>query len=398
MLRKLEIENLGPIADTAIDLSPLTVLLGTNASGKTSVLRSIELFTKLLHEPMDRIFFAGRTLAGEGWRDLFHRGDESRTVAFKAFVREAVDADYEVRLGVDWARLEQDVSKAAPTPAQVEILSERLREPLGTIEAGTGEYKVRGVTISPAWPRRTAIPSVVAGLHRLPRYHEPLNDLMAFVDSLGSARYFRPNGEDMLGIHASTDVAASGRGFVEALAALQNKSAETFAKIEARLVEQFPHLRHVRFEVGEKSRWLLFETERSSRLVPGELEAEGVLTTLFLLWAGFTTPPGGLLLLDEPETALHPHLMGMRVAFLRALSSGEITGSPMRVVVATQSVEFVRWLAPEEVRIVEHSREGTKVHRVQPNETLRVLIQRYESSVGDLWYSGSLGGVPGRAE
>jgi predicted ATPase len=125
------------------------------------------------------------------------------------------------------------------------------------------------------------------------------------------------------------------------------------------------------------------------------MEAEGVLTTLFLLWAGETMPGEGTLLIDEPEAGLHPHLMGKRVEFLRSLATGEFTGHPLRVVVATQSVDFVRWLAPSEVRVVEYSQQtGTLVHEIPESETLRTLVEKFQTNTGDLWYSGSIGGVP----
>jgi hypothetical protein len=66
------------------------------------------------------------------------------------------------------------------------------------------------------------------------------------------------------------------------------------------------------------------------------------------------------------------------------------------VVVATQSVDFVRWLEPAEVRVVEYSREtGTLVHELPESETLRTLIEKFQANLGDLWYSGTLGGIPG---
>lgn len=197
----------------------------------------------------------------------------------------------------------------------------------------------------------------------------------------------------------STDkIGLSGEGFIAALAALQNRESERFEAIERRLSQLFPHIRRIRFDIGAKGtiEHLVFETQRSNQRIPAELEADGVLTSLFLLWAGATTPPHGTLLIDEPEAALHPHLMGKRVEFLRSLANGEFTGYPLRVIVATQSVDFVRWLEPSEVRVVEHSQEtGTLVHALPESETLRTLVDKFQANTGDLWYSGAIGGVPG---
>ena len=104
-------------------------------------------------------------------------------------------------------------------------------------------------------------------------------------------------------------------------------------------------------------------------------------------------------MLDDPEMALHPHLMGRRVEFLRDVAQGSFTGNPIRVVVATQSADFVRWLELSEVRIVEFAEgAGTRVRSVQHTETLDALLEKFDSNTGDLWYSGALGGLPGARE
>jgi predicted ATPase len=194
-------------------------------------------------------------------------------------------------------------------------------------------------------------------------------------------------------------VLPAGEGFIAALAALQNRELERFLAIEEHLRSLFPHIRRIRFEVDKSIRALVFETTRSRELTPASMEADGVLTTLFLLWAGATIPPHGTLLIDEPETALHPHLMGRRIDFLRSLANGEFTGHPIRVVVATQSVDFVRWLDVSEIRVVEYSQEtGTHVHAIPDSETLHALTNKFQANVGDLWYSGTIGGTPGTEE
>jgi predicted ATPase len=240
------------------------------------------------------------------------------------------------------------------------------------------------------------VATIITGLVEVPPLREQLKDLNAFLASFGVARYFRPNSAAMLAAVGGGEVRPAGEGFVAALAALQNRESERFETIEKQLGLLFPHIQRIRFEVEGDARRLVFGTNRSTRLTPAELEADGVLTTLFLLWAGATTPPHGTLLIDEPEAALHPHLMGQRVEFLRSLANGDFTGHPLRVVVATQSVDFVRWLDTSEIRVVEYGPEtGTLVHSLPESETLRELVDKFQANPGDLWYSGAIGGIPG---
>lgn len=404
MLERIEIENLGAIQKTSVTLSPLTALVGANASGKTTVMRGIELFAALRQGTLQSATYAGQPITGEGWPTILHKGEVDRRLVLRASVqRDSPEPDYEMKLGIDWQRVRLRITRgqAQPGPAEPEFLEERLRDPgRGWIEANVSPYNLRYFKMSFEEPRVASIAHAISGLIAIPGVEEHLKGLPQFLESFGTARYFRPSSAAMLAPSEGTEVQPAGEGFVAALAALQNRELERFTAIEENLRSLFPHLQHIRFDVDKKNvRRLVFQTHRSTRLTPASLEADGVLTTLFLLWAGATTPPHGTLLIDEPEAALHPHLMGRRIDFLRSLANGEFTGHPLRVVVATQSVDFVRWLDTSELRVVEYNPEtGTQVHAIPDSETLRTLTDKFQTNAGDLWYSGAIGGTPGTGE
>jgi predicted ATPase len=408
MLERIEIENLGAIQKTSVTLSPLTVLVGANASGKTTVMRGIELFSTLRQRALWMISYAQHRLRAEGWPAVLRRGDTTQRLVLRASVqRESSEPDYEMQIGIDWERVKKSIAsgQAEGPPIGPEFLAERVRDPgHGWIEAGVGPYFLRSTEVGSAGPRSHSVAATASELAKLPTLQADLADLTGFLQQFGKARYFRPSSTMMLRTgmirnNVGGVVKAAGEGFVDALALLQNRQAERFNDVEQHLRALFPHIRHVRFDVDRHGRRLLFETHRSERLTPADLEADGVLTTLFLLWAGATTPPHGTLLIDEPEAALHPHLMGKRIEFLRSLANGEFTGQPIRVVAATQSVDFVRWLDTSEIRVVEYSQEtGTRVHAIPESETLHALTDKFQANAGDLWYSGAIGGTPGTEE
>jgi predicted ATPase len=404
MLERIEIENLGSIQKTGVSLSPLTVLVGSNASGKTTVMRGIELFAMLRNQTWQDIQYAGYSLTGSQLPYVIHGADTARRLIFRGFVQHgSAQPDYEMRLGIDWDQVFSSIVLQSDTVQKVEleILHEQLRDPKGGwITTGTEPevHTTRKLPITLSRPRRISITWLLSQIGSLPPYREQVEDLLQFQESFGTARYFRPNSSAMFRSNLKNKVSPDGSGFVAALATLQNRESERFEAIEQHLHNLFPHIRRIRFDVGSEGsiQYLLFETQRSPHLIPASLEADGVLTTLFLLWAGATTPSHGTLLIDDPEAGLHPHLMGKRVEFLRSLANGEFTGHPLRVVVATQSVDFVRWVEPSEIRVVEYSSAtGTQVHALEENETLRTLVDKFQANAGDLWYSGALGGVPG---
>ncbi|KFA91807.1 AAA family ATPase [Archangium violaceum] len=404
MLERIEIENLGSIQKTGLSLSPLTVLLGSNASGKTTVMRGIELFATLRNHPLQDVKYAGYSLTGTRWPQIIHGGDTEKCLTLRGFVQpDSTQPDYEMRLGIDWEQVRSSIvaQPGSEQKAKPQILNEQLRDQNGrrlSTDTEIQAFRLHDQPLSLSRPRQFSITWMLSQLGRIPPFSEETTGLLEYLESFGTARYFRPNSSSMLAFNRKNDVLPNGSGFVAALATLQNRESERFEAIEQNLHNLFPHIRRIRFDIGSegKIQYLIFETQRSTRPIPASLEADGVLTTLFLLWAGATTPPHGTLLIDDPEAALHPHLMGKRVEFLRSLANGEFTGHPLRVVVATQSVDFVRWVEPSEIRVVEYSGEtGTLVHSIPENEALRTLIDKFQANVGDLWYSGAIGGVPG---
>jgi hypothetical protein len=368
-------------------------------------MRGIELFAMLRNLAWQDVAYAGYPLTGAQWPRIIHGGDEDRRLIFRGFVRpNSTEPDSEMILGIDWERVRSSIVEQADTeqPAEPEFLNEKLRDARGSWFIGGRQSPV---LVPSDFPSNTLLRSphssiarVLSRIAQLPPMREQLADLREHLESFGTARYFRPDSSAMLAINFQDKVWPDGSGFVSALATLQNRESERFEAIERNLNGLFPHIRRIRFDIGAqgKIQLLVFETQRSTQPVPAKLEADGVLTTLFLLWAGATTPPHGTLLIDDPEAGLHPHLMGKRVEFLRSLAKGEFTGHPLKVVVATQSVDFVRWVEPSEIRVVEYSDEtGTLVHPIPETETLRTLVDKFQANAGDLWYSGALGGVPG---
>ena len=80
------------------------------------------------------------------------------------------------------------------------------------------------------------------------------------------------------------------------------------------------------------------------------------------------------------------------------MSTGEIGKKPIQVVLATHSAELLDYVRPEEVRFLTRSQEDGSVRVNQaatdtPN--WRRVYETYKQSLGGIWLSGGMGGVPG---
>jgi predicted ATPase len=124
--------------------------------------------------------------------------------------------------------------------------------------------------------------------------------------------------------------------------------------------------------------------------------SDGTLLVLAFLVLQYQEQRPDIICLEEPERGLHPYLLGQVIDLLRAISQGK-HGPATQLVLATQSAELLDHVQPHEVRFLERTADGGVQARTAPidDEAWADAIREYESSVGQMWLSGSLGGVPG---
>ncbi len=121
--------------------------------------------------------------------------------------------------------------------------------------------------------------------------------------------------------------------------------------------------------------------------------SDGTMLTLGFLTIPYQRQQPDLLLVEEPERGLHPYLMEQVLSLLRELA----TKRDIQVLVATHSATLLEFALPEEVRFLSRSTtEGrVEVREVPTGDAWDDAFHEYRESLGSLWLSGSLGGVPG---
>lgn len=125
--------------------------------------------------------------------------------------------------------------------------------------------------------------------------------------------------------------------------------------------------------------------------------SDGTLIMLALLVACHQQERLHILAIDEMERGLHPFLLQRVVEMYRELSTGKY-GHAVQIVGATHSPALLDLLQPDEVRFVSRDRKtGHTVVRSAPTDSngWTAALETYKNSLGDLWLSGALGGVPG---
>ncbi|RLI41182.1 hypothetical protein DRO64_07910 [Candidatus Bathyarchaeota archaeon] len=165
---------------------------------------------------------------------------------------------------------------------------------------------------------------------------------------------------------------------------LENRGA--FSRLEQAFISCVPEVMEIipHIEGGEVEVWLrvrgLSEFLRPANISDGSLR---LLAYIAALYSG-----GSLVVFEEPENNIHPHLLETIVDLARK--------APCQVIITTHSPYLLDHVKPEEVYVVEKVNAETHVKRLsEMSEIDRVKTFLEEGgSLGEAWYSGMLGGNP----
>lgn len=156
---------------------------------------------------------------------------------------------------------------------------------------------------------------------------------------------------------------------------------------ELERVVSLPSDRH-----GPGSKEIVF-VERGGVRIPSVRVSEGLrLLTFFLLIVHQPRVPG-LFAIEEIEHGLHPRRIKDVVGFLRDMTSAP--GGPQIIITSHSPLVLDEFRdASEEVVIVERGKDGTMCTRL--SDRLKSFAEPLDASLGELWFSGVLGGAPAR--
>jgi predicted ATPase len=117
----------------------------------------------------------------------------------------------------------------------------------------------------------------------------------------------------------------------------------------------------------------------------------GTIRALAMLALLYDPHPPKLTCVEEIDHGFHPHLFDRLVELLREATART------QLLIATHSPALVNRLRPEELIVCERNPEngGVRIPAVEP-EKITQMVEATGGALGpgELWFSGSLGGVP----
>jgi len=365
MIRNLHIQNFKCLRDVSVDFEPLTVLIGPNDSGKSSLLEAMHLFSRMNREQLREVFPVSP--ADLIWR---RRADSHMEWKLKSSGYSA-----KLRVGADGHASEEaldgpngPVFTCTPGRVNLESLS------YGNQRFNSEVPRDRTVT-------KTAADAKVANALRFVELCTTTDRYRLVPSALRQPSPLTP----------TPTLAADGSNLAAVLDALiTGPVRSTINEIEAALARHIPTLRglSLRQSAGFSDRKELWFTlagnEKPPITIPAASASDGaLLLTAFLTLAYGDTPE--VILIEEPENGLHPGRLKFVVDILRKITTGEIGNRPRQIVMTTHSPLLLNYVKPEEVRIFRQlPQTGTEVTPLTKVPDIDRLLKEF--AVGELWF------------
>lgn len=190
----------------------------------------------------------------------------------------------------------------------------------------------------------------------------------------------------------------NGGNLVAVLDQLRDKNPERFEALNVALNQWLPEFDRILFDTpGQGMRAFALRTSVGQHRIAANDLSQGTLLALAMLTLAYLPDPPPLVCFEEPDRGIHPRLLRDVQDALYRLSYPESYGEdrdPVQVIATTHSPYFLDLFRdhPEEVVIAEKTEQGTQFVRLSDLPEVDEILR--DSHLGEIWYTGILGGVP----
>lgn len=169
------------------------------------------------------------------------------------------------------------------------------------------------------------------------------------------------------------------------LDALLRKDRKSFFRILDKLKDLIPGLIDLRIDTpSAQSRRIDLELE-NDLVMEAELASLGVRLLIFFVALANHPDPPNTILLEEPETGVHPKRLVDIVELLKGLTEGVFAQTKTQVILTTHSPYLLDCIDPDkhQVLVLEREPDGSRV--AHPVDTERLSVFLDESMLGEVW-------------
>lgn len=369
-----------------IELQPLNVLIGANASGKSNLIEAIAL---LKATPTD---LTAPIRKGGGISDFLWKGEKGFPIAeISATLNPPVgNMPLRYRLGftVVGQRLElvdEAVENEHPHQGEDDVYFfyryQRGRPVLNVKNAIEGQRSQRFLRLEDLIPDQS-----VLSQRKDPDQYPELTYLGNQFSSIGLYRDWHIGRDSEPRIPHQTDLPehplledASNLGLVLNNLQYQLGTRQLIDKLN----KFYDAAEEITLKIYGGTVQIFIREEGLIQPIPATRLSDGTLRYIFLIALLCDPTPPPLICIEEPEIGLHPDILPTIAELLREASQRT------QLIVTTHSDALVSALTPKSVLVCERDEKGSHLRRLEP-ERLKKWLEKY--TLGDLWRMGEIGG------
>lgn len=362
MLERLKVHGFRTLVDTEVLLDPLTIMIGKNGVGKTTILDSLQLVGNFARGGV------GRAFGPPPWS---LRWQKTKGIGWISAVRFEVEMAAKCRYRY---YLSLKVRNEAPSVTEERLM--RLPDNSSVASLGPNNRPLSGTILNPGKDVDEPEIECVSGL---------LKSVVSY--ELNPSLIEKPNDPN------HDYISREGFGVAGVLAHMKDFSPESFSQLEDRFRRFRPETKSIDVWSSGNLYWGIRD-EGQDYPFPAVHLSWGDRQLIGLLCILYTTPPGAAIAIEEIDRGFNHSRYAEVIEILSEAAYDGLDGRDrIQIVVTTHSPSFLNKLDDrlDEIRLVTRAPAGTTIVRPLRQVALEKLgTESPDSSAGELWESGLL--------
>ena len=371
MLKSIRLVNFYSFRDTTIELNRgVNVLVGINGSGKSNFFKVFEL----LQEAFNGRGLRRYILETGGINEILYQGE-----------RENDEITIELELSEPYIHLENLVNLHSFSFFYRLTIKENQKEYSLIEKAWFGDTDVflsQNGSQEPLIKQRFFQNEIDDNLEfgGLREFLNP-NYLKLYMqfDTRVEAKIRKPN----LSIPEKT-LSSNGSNLTQVLNTIKINNKKTYRKIIAALKNVNPHFKDFDFRPFGTNFEMLLEEEGLNRSIHLSKVSDGTLRYLCLIAILLNVDGGEFIVIDEPETGLHPDMLYNLAEAIKE------AGETATVVISTHSTQLLNYFDLQTVRVFEKDADNSTQVYAYTEGDFKGWYDTFQ--VGTMWRQGDIGG------
>lgn len=360
-IKSIAVENFKALRTSGtVRLRPLSVIIGNNGSGKSSLLEAAETYVRILDHGVE-----GAMKHWQGFEHIWHKGAQTGKTSSAPLSKQPNPMKLTLNLKLD--KVNAKVSVAVNTADKGNLLY--IQQERGQIASTKFERNVVGKNVNPSFLGLKYTDDLKASIEGASRSVGGSSTLLPFLGAfdkvtrgLRSTLFLRLN-PDAIGQLQSVSrsgqrilLASDGSNVAEYLIDLRERSPSSFEQIVHALRYVLPYASDVEPKVLDAGiiRRSYVQLLESKYEIPGWLMSSGSLRVLPLIATLLDPDPPPVVFIEEVENGLDPRTVGLVVDLMRsAAQSGR-----SQIIATTHSPYLLDMLDLDDVLLCERGEKG----------------------------------------